>query len=107
MATAALPPTSRYAGIEVAVYRWPDGRESAYFRRRLPPPPERLSLVAEHVVTDSDRIDRIAYDYLRDPEQFWRICDANRAMRPADLTAVVGRRLRITLPDGIPGLPHA
>ena len=33
--------------------------------------------------------------YLGDPEQFWRICDANDAMRPDDLTAEVGRRLLI------------
>ncbi|MFL5804527.1 MAG: hypothetical protein ACJ8CR_22625 [Roseiflexaceae bacterium] len=45
--------------------------------------------------------------YLDDPEQFWRICDANRAMRPDELTETVGRRLRITLPEGIPGMPNA
>ena len=38
-----------------------------------------------------------------DPELFWRICDANRAMRPEDLTDVPGRRLVITLPEGVQG----
>ena len=41
--------------------------------------------------------------YLGDPEQFWRLCDANGAMRPDELTETVGRRLRITLPEGVPG----
>ena len=45
--------------------------------------------------------------YLGDPEQFWRVCDANRAMRPDELTETIGRRLRITLPEGIPGAPNA
>jgi len=106
MTTAALPPTSRYAAVEVALYALPDGRTRAYLRRRLLPPPDRLGLLTEYVVTSGDRLDRIAATFLGDPEQFWRVCDANRELRPDDLTAVAGRRLRITLPDGIPGLPH-
>ena len=42
-----------------------------------------------------------------DPEAFWRIADANSALRPQDLTRTPGRRLRITLPEGIPGVPGA
>ena len=42
----------------------------------------------------------IAAKYLGDPEQFWRICDANGAVRPDELE-MVGRRLRITLPEGL------
>ncbi|HEY5151336.1 MAG TPA: LysM domain-containing protein [Mycobacterium sp.] len=106
MATAALPPTSRYAAVEVAMYLSPSGQTWAYLRRRLVPQPERLALIAEHVVTEGDRLDRITATYLGDPEQFWRICDANRAMRPDELTAVIGRRLRITMPDGFPGLTN-
>jgi len=37
------------------------------------------------------------------PELFWRIADANGAMRPEDLVAKVGRQLKITLPQGITG----
>jgi hypothetical protein len=106
MATAPFPVSSRYASIEVALYVARDGRTTSYLRRRFAPPPERLSLLTEHVVTDSDRLDRIAALYLGDSQQFWRICDANRAMRPDDLTEVIGRRLRITLPDGIAGLSN-
>jgi len=78
-----------------------------YLRRRFVPPPERFSLLQVHVVTQGERLDNITARYLDDPEQFWRVCDANRAMRPDELTETVGRRLRITLPEGIPGMPNA
>jgi hypothetical protein len=98
-----IPITSRYHGIETTTFELPDGRDVVYLRRRFVPPPERFALLQEHVVSQGERLDTIAFQYLGDPEQFWRIADANRAMHPADLTAVVGRRLRITLPEGIPG----
>lgn len=100
-------PTSRYHGIETVTLTTADGTISAYLRRRFVPPPERFTLLQEHVVTQGERLDTIAAQYLGDPEQFWRICDANGAMRPEELTEVVGRRLRITLPEGIPGMTHA
>lgn len=103
MSTAPFPPTSRYALVEVATYIRPDRREIAYLRRRILPQPERLKQLTEHVVTQGDRLDRVTATYLGDPQQFWRVADANRAMRPEALTDAVGRRLRITLPDGILG----
>ena len=101
------PPTSRYHGLGTLVRRLPGGREVAYVRRRVVPPPERFDLLQEHVVTQGDRLDAITARYLGDPEQFWRVADANRAMRPDELTETPGRRLRITLPEGIPTTPHA
>lgn len=106
MVTAPVPPNSRYAGVEVVVRVEYDGHEIAYLRRRFCPPPERLALRTEHVVAGGDRLDRIAAVSIGDPEQFWRIADANRAMRPDELTEVLGRRLRITQPEGFPGLPE-
>jgi hypothetical protein len=41
---------------------------------------------------------------LGDPCFFWRLCDANNAMRPQDLTSTIGRDLKITLPFGITGV---
>jgi nucleoid-associated protein YgaU len=98
-------PTSRYAGIETAEFEIEPGRSVRYLRRRLLPPPERFTVLEEHVVVDGDRLDLIAAEHLGDPEQFWRIADANGAMRPEDLTAEPGRRLRITLPEGVQGVP--
>jgi hypothetical protein len=103
MATNKFPFTSRYFGIETAQFESADGRQKVYLRRRFVPPPERFTLLQEHVVTEGERLDQITARYLTDAEQFWRIADANRAMRPDELTETIGRRLRITLPEGIPG----
>ena len=35
------------------------------------------------------------------------MCDANDAMNPAELTEEIGRRLKITLPEGVPGVRNA
>ena len=107
MSANPFPPTSRYAGVETATLEDAAGVTIIYLRRRFVPPPERFSLLQEHVVKQGERLDNITARYLDDPEQFWRVCDANRAMRPDELTETVGRRLRITLPEGIPGMPNA
>ena len=55
----------------------PAGRSGTSSLRILPdPPPADL-----HAVTQGDRLDRVADDAFGDPEQSWRICDANRALR--------------------------
>lgn len=107
MPTYNFPPTSRYYGVETATLTTPDGRTVAYLRRRFLPPPERFAVLQEHVVSQGERLDQIAASYLGDAEAFWRIADANGAMAPEELTATPGRRLLITLPEGIPGAPHA
>ncbi len=107
MTPAKFPNTSRYSGIETAQFTTADGRAVAYLRRRFVPPPERFALLQEHTVTAGERLDLLAAQYLGDPEQFWRLCDANGVLRPDDLTDTIGRRIRITLPEGIPGAPHA
>jgi hypothetical protein len=45
-----------------------------------------------------DRLDNLAARYVGDPEQFWRICDANDIMRPEELTEEVGRTFKIGFP---------
>jgi hypothetical protein len=102
-----FPPNSRYHGIELAALAGADGRTIAYLRRRIVPAPERFALLQEHTVAAGERLDQIAAHYMGDPELFWRICDANRAVRPEELTETPGRRLRITLPEGIPGASDA
>jgi len=103
----SFPQNSRYYTTETATLTTKDGRMIVYLKRRFVPPPERFALLEEHVVTAGERLDNITAQHLGDPEQFWRICDANAAMRPEELTEETGRRLRITLPEGIPGLNDA
>jgi hypothetical protein len=103
MSANTLPPTSRYYNVETATLDTPGAKTVIYLRRRFVPAPDRFALLQEHVVTQGERLDNITATYLGDPEQFWRVCDANAAMRPEELTDTVGRRLRITLPEGIPG----
>ena len=100
-------PNSRYHLTKTGRLVREDGTEVAYLRRRFVPAPERFALIGEHVVSEGERLDLIAHQYLGDPEQFWRIADANGAVRPEELTEEPGRRLRITLPEGIPGASNA
>jgi hypothetical protein len=98
-----FPANSRCATIQTATIETPEGRVVVYLRRRFVPPPERFALLQEHFVAQGDRLDNITARYIGDPERFWQICDANRAMQPDELTETPGRALRITLPEGIPG----
>ncbi len=108
MTTATnFPPNSRYYGSDTGTLQRADGETVIYLLRRFIPPPEDFALLQVHVVSQGDRLDNITAAYLGDPEIFWQVCDANRAMRPQELTETIGRRLRITLPQGIPGTLNA
>lgn len=106
MITYNFSPASRYYGIETTTLQTVDGFIVAYLRRRFLPSPDRFALLQEHLVTEGDRLDNISAKYMGDPEAFWRIADANSAMRPEELTKTIDRRIRITLPEGIPGTPN-
>ena len=100
---SSIEPTSRYAGVEIATSTAADGTEVRWFRRRFIPSPEHLGTSHDHVVRAGERLDLVAAEELGDAELWWRVADANRAMRPAELTAEPGRRLRISQPPGFPG----
>jgi len=102
-----FPPTSRYYPVGTAVYTRPDGEDIVYLRRRFVPKPEGFHVLQEHVVVQGERHDTLAAQVLGDPEQFWRLCDANGVLRPEELTETPGARVRITLPEGVPGSPDA
>lgn len=107
--TTFFPVTSRYHRIDTATLETGEGKSNRtiiYLRRRFAPPLERFFLFQEHTVVQGDRLDNLAAKYLGDPGQFWRLCDANGAMRPDELTENTGRKLRITLPEGIPGVQN-
>jgi len=101
-----FPIDSRYYNQEVDTLVAPDGTQTAYLCRRFVPQPERLALLQYHTVSQEDRLDNLSAQYFGDPLLFWRLCDANRALLPEDLTRTPGRRLRITLPQGIPATPN-
>jgi len=84
---------SRYERVPDGLYTARDGRQIRY--KRLRTFPAAAPAQGFHAVAQGDRLDLISYDGYRDPEQYWRICDANGALRPDDLLAVVGRRLAI------------
>ncbi len=102
-----FPINSRYYGIATVTLETQDGKQIVFLRRRFVPPPERFDLLTEHTVSEGERLDNITALYLGDPEQFWRVCDANGVIRPGELTETVGRKIRITLPEGIPKTPNA
>ena len=99
----AFAPGSRYHGLDIARWNRPDGTPVPYVRRRFIPPPASLGTLREHRVVSGDRLDNLAAKYLGDPQQYWQLCDGNGAIRPDTLTATIGRTLRITLPQGVPG----
>ncbi|MEJ2418323.1 MAG: hypothetical protein P8Y45_15625 [Exilibacterium sp.] len=100
-----FPPDSRYYGLENLTLELDDGSRVVYLQRRFVPASSKFAQLQEHVVSEGERLDQIAALHLSDPQAFWRLADANDAMRPEDLTREPGRRLRITLPEGYPATP--
>ncbi len=97
--------TSRYYSLATAQYTGPDGRTYTYVTRRIVPAPEKFSTLQTYTVVQGDRLDNVTARFLNDPTQFWRLCDSNRALLPEELMEPIGRKLRITLPEGVPGNP--
>ena len=95
--------TSRYYGMDTETMTAPNGTTIVYLTRRFLPPTDSFQLLQLHTVTQRERLDNIAAKFLGDPELFWRIADANGAMRPEELVQTVGTQLKITLPQGITG----
>jgi nucleoid-associated protein YgaU len=91
--------TSRYYPLETATVTAADGRLIAYKRRRFLPQGDKMPLLLEVTIVQGDRFELITTRTLGDPEQYWRVCDANNAMNPPDLTAEIGRTLRVPIPQ--------
>lgn len=94
-------PTSRYARLKTATFTDHRGNAVTYVLRRFLPQGERQLLLVEVTVAAGDRLDLIAARTIGDPEQFWRICDANNAMNPFDLADEPGDVIRVTVPQVI------
>jgi len=96
-------PGSRYFGVPTAELTVLDSdgqpRVIAYTRRRLIPDYADQPALAEHRVSEGERLDVITARYAGDPTRFWMLCDANTVLRPAELEAV-GRIIHIAMARG-------
>jgi hypothetical protein len=92
-------PGSRYEQVPTAVYV-EDGNQRPYVLLRTFPPAAPTQQL--HEVAENERLDLLAWRSFGDPEQFWRLCDANGVVWPEDLE-VADRRVRLTLPEDVPG----
>ena len=97
-----FPANSRYRDAAVLTTTV-DGQEVRYLDRRLLPDPSAMVAMRRREVTEGDRLDSIAAAEIGDPEMWWRVADANRAMNPDDLLTSTGRLLVIPMPLGVPG----
>lgn len=86
---------SRYFSLEDATIEM-NGRTVSYKRRRFLPEGSNMLLLQEITISEGDRLDRIAANVGGDPEQYWRICDANNVMHPLELTNEPGTIIRIS-----------
>jgi len=102
MANYDFPPSSRYYAIALSMRTAEDGTTQPYLQRRFLPPADGFVTLRLHTVVEGERPDHIAARELGDPEAFWRLCDANGAMHPDELTDQAGETVRIVLPDGVP-----
>ena len=95
-------PTSRYADVETAELTVTDrdGRQRvvSYKRRRMIPDHRDQPVLAEPRIAEGDRLDNVTARHLGDPTQFWRLCDANVVLAPAELEQV-GRLVRIVMAE--------
>jgi hypothetical protein len=90
-------PGSRYAQVPEADYLDAHGRARPYKLLRILRSPAAARQV--HELADGERLDLVANRFFGDPQQFWRICDANRRPRPEDLE-VAGTPLTIPIVTG-------
>ncbi len=88
---------SRYEDVANAKITDPSDRELEYKRVRLiPDAPVRFG----YSVADEERLDHVAHRFYKDPERFWRICDANLATWPAELMSPPGRTIGVPAAKG-------
>jgi hypothetical protein len=83
---------SRYNPVPENEWIDPNGRPRRYKTTRfIAPSPAQVG----HILSDGERVETVAYFYYRDPERFWRICDANQVMDPEELNRAPGRKISI------------
>jgi hypothetical protein len=95
-------PDSRYYGLAPSTYTTPDGRTIRYTSRRFIPQPRNFTIISLHTVEQGERVDGMAAQFFGDPLLYWRLCDANIALRPDDLERA-GASVHVTLAAGSAG----
>ena len=83
---------SRYETTPIVEVTDASGKKVAAIGIRFTPP---TAAGFVHTVTDSDRLDLLAYHYYRNPEKFWLIGDANDEIDPLELIRQPGKPLLI------------
>ena len=91
-------PGSRYYALPIRQQEDAEGHSMSYVSRRFLPQGETLPVLLNIKTQYGDRLDQLAARTLGNPLQFWRICDANNAMLPSDLTHPVGQTLIVPRP---------
>jgi len=91
--------TSRYYLLQTVTYAGVDGKNISFKRRRFLPNGNKMPLLVELDIKQNDRLDLVTAKHLGDPEQFWRVCDANNTNNPKELTEQEGRTIRIPIPQ--------
>ena len=104
-----FPTDSRYYNQSTLSYTDAAGRVITYLAPRFVPQPgtANYATAALHSARSGDRLDLLAAKYFGDPLMYWLICDANGAIRPDALIETPGSTLRITMPQGVPGMSNA
>lgn len=105
--STAFSLSSRYFSIDTTSITSIADNQITYLRRRFLPQPDQFFKLQEHTVLQGDRLDQVTVQYLGDPERYWQICDANNVIRPEELIEEPGSKIKITLPEGIPGNNNA
>lgn len=100
---APFPSDSRYYGLPLRRVTTADGREVAYVGRRFLPPLDAYETFAIHEVREGDRLDLLASRYFADPEQGWRLPEANGVRDPRIVLSLAGSRIAIAVASAIAG----
>lgn len=90
---------SRYYNLQTSTHIGADGKQTSFKKRRFLPNGQTMPILVEVKLKQGERLDLITARSLGDPEQFWRICDANNTNNPKELTDEVGRSIRIPIPQ--------
>jgi len=95
-----MPADGRYAMLPIRQRTLADGTVVSYRARRFVPSPGMLPARRRQRLERGTRLDLFAAQVVGDSLSWWRLCDANSVLSPADLEQDLSRPVRI--PDPVP-----